>query len=232
MSGTTGNPKGVEFTHRGVYLGAIGNLIDSSLNCADVFGNNACRYLWTLPMFHAAGWLYPWAVTLAMGTHVCLRKMDYGLIWRLLIEESITNMCCAPTVCTLLMNHEANQKLKSPVRVTIAASPPSPALFKALIEHNFAPVHVYGLTETYGPVMKGTYIKAWSELGEARYKLMARQGHGFSTSRAAKVLKTDPETGVMSEVRRDGTELGEIAIHGNIVMKYERQKSCTDIAQY
>jgi acyl-CoA synthetase (AMP-forming)/AMP-acid ligase II len=145
--------------------------------------------------------------------------MNYELIWKLLSEERITNMCCAPTVCTLLMAHEASQKLESPVRVTIAASPPSPSLFKALIEHNFAPVHVYGLTETYGPVMKGTYIKEWSEQGEARYKLMARQGHGFSTSSSAKVVKTDPSTGQLSEVRRDGSELGEIAIHGNIVMK-------------
>lgn len=153
-SGTTGKPKGVEYTQRGVYLGAIGNLIDSSLNSADVFGNNACRYLHTLPMFHAAGWTYPWAVTLAMGTHVCLRKMDYSLIWKILKEDRITNMCCAPTVCTLLMNDKACTRLENPVRVTIAASPPSPTLFKSLIEKNFAPVHVYGLTETYGPVMK------------------------------------------------------------------------------
>lgn len=155
-----------------------------------------------------------------MGTHVCLRKMDYAHVWRLLKDERITNMCCAPTVCTFLMNHESATRLEKPVRVTIAASPPSPALFRALIKLNFAPVHVYGLTETYGPVMKGYYMPDWNNAEEdARYKLMARQGHGFSTSRSVKVLKTDPETQIMTEVSPTGTEMGEIAIHGNIVMK-------------
>lgn len=159
-------------------------------------------------------------MTLAMGTHICLRKMDYAMIWRLLKEERITNMCCAPTVCTFLMNHESASKLDRPVRVTIAASPPSPALFRALINLNFAPVHVYGLTETYGPVMKGYFKPEWNDVrAEERFRYMARQGHGFATSRSAKVLKTDTQSSSMQEVTHDGQELGEIAIHGNIVMK-------------
>lgn len=169
--------------------------------------------------FHAAGWVYPWAVTLALGTHVCLRKMDYAHIWKLLKDERITNMCCAPTVCTFLMNHESSSRLDTPVRVTIAASPPSPALFKSLIELNFAPVHVYGLTETYGPMMKGYFMPEWNKEDDAKkYKLMARQGHGFSTSRSVKVVKIDDSDNV-TEVAHNGQELGEIAIHGNLVMK-------------
>ncbi|ORY79539.1 AMP-binding domain protein [Protomyces lactucae-debilis] len=225
-SGTTSLPKAVTFTHRGVYMGALGNLIDSQLNCGDAFGGNNANYLWTLPIFHAAGWCFPWAVTLAQGRHITLRKMDYGNVWKLLNEEGVTHLCAAPTVCTLLINHPDARKLERPARVIVAASPPSASLFKSMHALNLNGIHVYGMTETYGPMMRGYFKPAWKEGSEAdMYRNMARQGHGFSTSRAVMVIKPQPEDHVhtgteqLVEVEHNGRELGEIAIHGNLAMK-------------
>lgn len=141
-SGTTARPKGVEFTHRGSYLAALGNVIESGLNVQ----NGRCRYLWTLPMFHAMGWTFPWAVTAIRGTHYCLRKIDYPEIWRLLKEEKITHYNAAPTVNTLLCAAKEAEPLPEPVRVTVAASPPTGHLFEQMTNLNLHPVHVYGLT--------------------------------------------------------------------------------------
>lgn len=147
-SGTTARPKGVEYTHRGVYLAALGNVIESGLN----FNTGRCKYLWTLPMFHATGWTFPWAITAVRGTHYCLRKIDYPEIWRLLKEEKITHFNAAPTVNTLLCAAKEAERLEHSVRVTVAASPPTAHLFETMMALNLYPVHVYGLTETYGPM--------------------------------------------------------------------------------
>ncbi|XHG05436.1 hypothetical protein AWENTII_008659 [Aspergillus wentii] len=212
-SGTTARPKGVEFTHRGCYLAAMGNVIESGLNSS----RGRCRYLWTLPMFHAMGWTFPWAVTAVRGTHYCLRKIDYPQIWRLLKEERVTHFNAAPTVNTLLCNDNEAEKLPEPVQVTVAASPPTPHLFEQMTNLNLHPVHVYGMTETYGPITKGYYMPAWDNLPvEEKYKKMARQGHGFVSSLPARVIKTDVPEGSIVNVERDGKEIGEIAFVGNI----------------
>ncbi|GAB7353067.1 hypothetical protein MBLNU459_g3616t1 [Dothideomycetes sp. NU459] len=213
-SGTTARPKGVEYTHRSAYLAALGNVIESGLNYHD---SARAHYLWTLPMFHAMGWTFPWAVTAVRGTHYCLRKIDYPIIWRLLKEEGITHFNAAPTVNTLLCNDPAAERLEKPVRVTVAASPPTAHLFEMMESLNLMPVHVYGLTETYGPITKGYQMPAWTELPtKARYAQMARQGHGFVTSLPVRVIKTDVPEGHVENVKKDGKEIGEIAFLGNI----------------
>ncbi|KAF2455863.1 hypothetical protein BDY21DRAFT_323682 [Lineolata rhizophorae] len=227
-SGTTARPKGVEYTHRGAYLAAMGNVIESGLNFHD--GKRA-RYLWTLPMFHAMGWTFPWAVTAVRGTHYCLRKIDYGHIWTLLKHEGITHFNAAPTVNTLLCADPAAERLPQPVRVTVAASPPTPHLFELMTRLNLQPVHVYGLTETYGPITKGYFMPAWERLTpNEKYGRMARQGHGFVTSLPVRVVKNGddlPEEHV-EDVKRDGKEIGEVVFAGNICAKgYYKDEEAT-----
>ncbi|KAL9111408.1 MAG: hypothetical protein Q9227_004085 [Pyrenula ochraceoflavens] len=215
-SGTTARPKGVEYTHRSAYLAALGNVVESGLN----YHNGRCHYLWTLPMFHAMGWTFPWAVTAARGTHYCLRKIDYPEIWRLLKDEGITHFNAAPTVNTLLCNDKNATPLSSPVRVTVAASPPTAHLFEQMTRLNLHPVHVYGLTETYGPITKGYHMPMWEELPlKEKYQRMARQGHGFITSLPCRVIKTDVEYGTLVDVKANGKDIGEIVFVGNICAK-------------
>ena len=215
-SGTTAKPKGVEFTHRGAYVAALANVIESGLG----YHTGRCRYLWTLPMFHAMGWTFPWAVTAVRGTHYCLRKIDYPEIWRLLKDERITHYCAAPTVNTLLCAAQEAQALPEPVRVTVAASPPTPHLFEQMTNLNLHPVHVYGLTETYGPITKGYHMPSWDLLPKTeKYQKMARQGHGFVTSLPIRVIKTEVPEGRIVDVKRDGKEIGEIICVGNICAK-------------
>ncbi|KAK5654158.1 hypothetical protein OQA88_7589 [Cercophora sp. LCS_1] len=215
-SGTTSKPKGVVYTHRGAYLATLANVVESGLNVP--FGR--CKYLWTLPMFHAVGWTFPWAVCAVRGTHVCLRKIDYALIWKLLKEEAVTHFNAAPTVNTLLCaSHEA-EKLPRPVQVTVAASPPTAHLFEQMTNLNLVPVHVYGLTETYGPITRGYVLPEWESLPpHERFGKMARQGHGFLTSLPVRVVKPDQAPGVLIDVARDGKEIGEIVFNGNICCK-------------
>jgi acyl-CoA synthetase (AMP-forming)/AMP-acid ligase II len=215
-SGTTARPKGVEFTHRGSYLAAMGNVVESGLNLQ----SGRCGYLWTLPMFHAAGWTFPWAVTAVRGTHYCLRKIDYPQIWNLLKTENITHYCAAPTVNTLLCAAKEAAHLSKPVRVTVAASPPTAHLFEQMTNLNLNPVHVYGLTETYGPITRGYYMPEWEILPKAdKYQKMARQGHGFITSLPIRVIRTDTPSGTIDDVKMDGKEIGEIVCIGNICAK-------------
>ncbi|KAG9591154.1 AMP dependent synthetase and ligase, partial [Aureobasidium melanogenum] len=225
-SGTTARPKGVMFTQRGAYLAALANIVESGLN---YHGSQRAHYLWTLPMFHAMGWTFPWSVTAVRGTHYCLRKIDYPEIWRLLKEEGITHMNSAPTVNTLLCNDPAAERLDIPVRVTVAASPPSAHLFKTMESLNLQPVHVYGLTETYGPITKGYHMQAWSQLpGDEKYAKMARQGHGFLTSMPARVIKTDVPADHIEDVEKNGKEIGEIVFYGNICAKgYYKDEEAT-----
>ncbi|CZS93105.1 hypothetical protein WAI453_000841 [Rhynchosporium graminicola] len=215
-SGTTAKPKGVIYTHRGAYLAAVGNIIESGLN----YHSGRCGYLWTLPMFHAMGWTFPWSITAVRGTHFCLRKIDYRLIWKLLKEEKITHFNAAPTVNTLLCASKEAVKLENPVRVTVAASPPTAHLFEQMTNLNLIPVHVYGLTETYGPITKGYHMPIWENLPiKEKYSRMARQGHGFITGLPIRIVKTEQPEGVLTDVAKDGKEIGEIIFFGNICAK-------------
>ncbi|KAK2000945.1 AMP-binding enzyme [Colletotrichum falcatum] len=215
-SGTTSRPKGVVYTHRGAYLAAIGNVVESGLN----YHTGRCKYLWTLPMFHAVGWTFPWAVTAVRGTHLCLRKIDYPLIWKFLKEERVTHFNAAPTVNTLLCSAQEAEKLPHEVRVTVAASPPSAHLFEQMTNLNLFPVHVYGMTETYGPITKGYHMPSWETLPTSeKYAKMARQGHGFVTSLPIRIVKTGQPEGVLVDVAKDGKEIGEIVFLGNICAK-------------
>ncbi|KAK4554893.1 hypothetical protein LTR86_008041 [Recurvomyces mirabilis] len=221
-SGTTANPKGVEYTPRSCYLAAIANVIESGLN-SHISTADRCHYLWTLPMFHAMGWTFPWAVTAVRGTHYTIRKIDYPEIWRLLKDEAISHFNAAPTVNTLLCADKNAEKLSEPVRVTVAASPPTAHLFETMENLNLRPVHVYGLTETYGPITKGYHMPEWRDLEtKEKYARMARQGHGHVTSLPARVIKTkQDETGKWEsdgvvDVAKDGKEIGEIVVVGNL----------------
>ncbi|PNY24090.1 acyl-activating enzyme 1, peroxisomal [Tolypocladium capitatum] len=213
-SGTTSRPKGVVYTHRGAYLAAVGNIIESGLNIG------RCKYLWTLPMFHAVGWTFPWSVVAVRGVNVCLRKVDYPLIWKLLREEGITHFNAAPTVNTLLVAAKEAEKLPRPVSVTVAASPPSGHLFEQMTNLNLMPVHVYGMTETYGPITKCYHLPEWENLSaQEKYAKMAHQGHGFITSLPIRIIKPDQPEGVYIDVAKDGQEIGEIVFFGNICAK-------------
>jgi acyl-CoA synthetase (AMP-forming)/AMP-acid ligase II len=215
-SGTTAKPKGVVYTHRSAYLAALANVIESGLN----YHQGRCGYLWTLPMFHAMGWTFPWAVTAVRGTHYCLRKIEYPLIWKLLKEENVTHFNAAPTVNTLLCAAKEAQRLEKPVRVTVAASPPTAHLFEQMENLNLMPVHVYGLTETYGPITKGYHMPIWEEMPtKEKYGRMARQGHGFITGLPIRVIKPEQPEGVLIDVKKDGKEIGEICFVGNICAK-------------
>ncbi|KAG6158150.1 hypothetical protein E4U37_006308 [Claviceps purpurea] len=213
-SGTTSRPKGVVYTHRGAYLAAMANIVESGLN------HGKCRYLWTLPMFHTMGWTFPWAVVAVRGLNVCLRKVDYPLIWRLLKEEGITHFNAAPTVNTLLVSAKEAEKLPKPVQVTVAASPPSGHLFQKMTDLNLIPVHVYGMTETYGPITKCYNLPEWDNLSPPqKYAKMARQGHGFLTSLPIRIIKPDQPEHILIDVAKNGQEIGEIVFSGNICAK-------------
>jgi fatty-acyl-CoA synthase len=206
-SGTTGKPKGVVYTHRGAYLNALGELIEAELGHRPV-------YLWTLPMFHCNGWCYPWAVAAAGGTQVCLRAVEPGEIWRLFREEGVTHYCGSPTVQIGLVNHPDAAPLERPVTAMVAAAPPSPTLLARLDELNIRVVHVYGLTETYGPHTVATPRDGWEdESPEERARLLARQGQGQTVADLVRVVDED-----MRDVPRDAATMGEVVMRGNNVM--------------
>lgn len=221
-SGTTGKPKGVLTTHRGSYLAAMANAVEASIGYDSV-------YLWVLPAFHACGWTFPWSCTMSFATQHVLRKVDPAQIWNALREHGVTHYCGAPTVQISLVNHPSRIKLPRPVRVAVAASAPTADLLGKMESLNLLPVHVYGLTETYGPLTRRYPHPTWAGMElDARARLMARQGHGFVTSEEARVVRLSKdenskepivEHGRLVDVKRDGTEVGEIALRGNIVMQ-------------
>ena len=219
-SGTTGRPKGVMYTHRGAYLSALGNAIEIGMGYET-------RYLWTLPMFHCNGWTYPWAVTAVAATHVCLRKVEPPRIWELFEEENITHYCAAPTVQIGIVNEDAAHPLEKSVTAAIAGAPPSPTLLGGLIELNIRPMHIYGLTETYGPMTTSGVHPEWEELDmEERARLMARQGQGYCTADLVRVVDDN-----LQDVERDGETMGEIVMHGNMVAKgYFENEEATEEA--
>lgn len=210
-SGTTGNPKGVVFHHRGAYLNALSNVISFNLTARTV-------YLWTLPMFHCNGWTYTWAVTAVGGTHVCLRKVDPALIFPLIRDERVTHMCGAPVVLTTLIHAPEQVKLRFEQRVEVAtggAAPPS-AVIAGMERMGFSVTHLYGMTESYGPSTVCAWQDEWDELSlEERAPLMARQGVNMVTIEAQAVK--DPET--MQDAPADGETIGELMLRGNTIMR-------------
>ncbi|RZQ62651.1 acyl--CoA ligase family protein [Amycolatopsis suaedae] len=206
-SGTTGKPKGVMYHHRGAHLNALAEVIHSR-------HTPESRYLWTLPMFHCNGWCTTWAVTAVGGTHVCLRAVDAAEIWRLLEAESITHLNGAPTVLVTIANHAGAHPLSREVVVTTAGAPPSPTVIRKMSELGTRLVHVYGLTETYGPYSVCEIQPGWAGLDiDAASRLRARQGVGMLGSDGVRVVDEN-----MRDVPRDGATMGEVVMRGNLVM--------------
>ena len=222
-SGTTGNPKGVVYHHRGAFLNAIGNAITFGLDRRSV-------YLWTLPMFHCNGWSYPWAVTAVAGTHVCLRRVDPAPIFAAIAEHRITHLCGAPIVLNLLVHGPDTVKRPFDHVVEVAtggAAPPS-AVIAAMERMGFRVTHLYGLTESYGPSTVCAWQEPWAELPiEERAARMARQGVACPTLDRQRVV--DPQT--MTDVPDDGSTLGELVLRGNTLMKgYLKNPGATEAA--
>jgi fatty-acyl-CoA synthase len=210
-SGTTGNPKGVVYHHRGAYLMGQGNVLAGDLPKHPV-------YLWTLPMFHCNGWCFPWTISVVAGTHVTLRWVRSNLIWNALVDNNVTHLCGAPIVMSTILNAPENEKRKiaQTVQFLTAAAPPPEAVLSAMAEQGFNVTHLYGLTETYGPATVNDWKAEWDALDSpARAKKKARQGVRYHPLEDLTVM--DPET--MARVPADGETLGEVMFRGNIVMK-------------
>ena len=206
-SGTTGQPKGVMYHHRGAYLQATAMAYHARLG-------PGARYLWTLPMFHCNGWCFTWAVTAAGGTHLCLRAVDAGEIWRLLREEGVTHFSGAPTVLAMIAADPGAAPLDRRVHVDVGGAPPSPSLIGRLGPLGLDVTHLYGLTETFGPVAINEWQPEWDGLAvDERDRLRARQGVGNIVSRPLRVLDVDGD-----DVPADGVTIGELAVQGNNVM--------------
>lgn len=222
-SGTTGNPKGVVCHHRGAYLNALGNALAFKLRDNTV-------YLWTLPMFHCNGWTYTWAVTAVGGTHVCLPEVDPALIFSSIVKNKVTHMCGAPIVLNMLINAPDPVKLPLPHTVEVAtggAAPPSTVITN-MEAMGFHVTHLYGLTETYGPVTICAWQQEWDALTkEQQTALVARQGVQYPT--LEKIRVCDPAT--MMDVPADTETIGELMIRSNTVMKgYLKNPEATDEA--
>ncbi len=210
-SGTTGNPKGVVYHHRGAYLLAQGNVLTGSMAKHAV-------YLWTLPMFHCNGWCFPWTLSVIAGTHVCLRQVRQKPIWDALADHRVTHLCGAPIVMATILNaaEEDKRALDHTVEFFTAAAPPPEAVLAAMAENGFNVTHLYGLTETYGPAVVNDWKVEWDGLdGAHRAARKARQGVRYAALEALSVR--DPET--MAEVPADGETIGEVMFRGNVVMK-------------
>jgi fatty-acyl-CoA synthase len=216
-SGTTGRPKGVMYTYRGAYLNAIGEVLETGMTFDS-------RYLWTLPMFHCNGWCFTWGVTAMGATNICLRRVEPGRIWELLDQEGVTHYNGAPTVQIGVVNHPSAHRLDRQVTVTVAGAPPSPTLLGKLRELNFRPVHVYGLTETYGPHTVCEWHAEWDALpADEQARLAARQGQAYLIADLVRVVDGD-----MQDIPRDAEALGEVCMRGNNVMKgYFEQPEAT-----
>mgnify|MGYP001282670340 FL=1 len=210
-SGTTGNPKGVVYHHRGAYLNASSNIIGWNL------GHHP-TYLWTLPMFHCNGWCFPWSLAAVGGTSVCLRNVSATAIFDAIADHSVTHFCGAPVVLNLII-HAAESETRNfdhTVEVMTAAAPPPAAVLAAMEAAGFSMTHVYGLTETYGPAVICAWHPEWNDLPLAEQaEIKSRQGVQYHMLEDLKVL--DPET--MNSVQPDALQLGEVMFRGNIVMK-------------
>ncbi len=219
-SGTTGNPKGVVYHHRGAYLNAIGNGLAWGMTPAPI-------YLWTLPMFHCNGWCFPWTITLHGGTHVCLREVAAEPIFERLEEHNVTHMCGAPIVLGMLASapEELRSKMPENLQIMTAGAAPPAAVIAKIEEMGATICHTYGLTEVYGPCVYCAWHEEWNGKPlEDRAALKARQGVKYSVVGGLDVL--DPDT--MEPVPADGETIGEIMFRGNVVMKgYLKNKKTT-----
>ena len=210
-SGTTGNPKGVVYHHRGAYLNAVGNILVWGMPHHSV-------YLWTLPMFHCNGWCFPWTMAANAGTSVCLRRVEAGPIFDLIRKHKVTHYCGAPIVHQMLINapDEMKRGIDHKVSALVAAAAPPASMIEGMQKMGFDITHVYGLTETYGPATVCAKHPQWDELplGE-QVRLNGRQGVRYTVEEGLTVM--DPET--MKPVPADGETMGEIMFRGNITMK-------------
>jgi fatty-acyl-CoA synthase len=222
-SGTTGDPKGVVYHHRGAYLLAIGNVLTGSMG-------RHCVYLWTLPMFHCNGWCFPWTLSVVAGTHVCLRQVRARAMYEAIADHKVTHLCGAPIVMATLLNAPADEKKPLPhvVEFFTAAAPPPEAVLAEMKAAGFNVTHLYGLTETYGPAAVNEWQHAWDALPPAEQAAKkARQGVRYVPLDGLDVR--DPAT--MEPVPWDGESMGEVMFRGNVVMKgYLRNKSATESA--
>ncbi len=209
-SGTTGDPKGVVYHHRGAYLLAQGNALTASMKKQAV-------YLWTLPMFHCNGWCFPWTISAISGTHVCLREVRAEDIWNAIMEHRVSHMCGAPIVMSLVVSGKpASAKLDYEVEFFTAAAPPPEAVLAAMKDAGFNVTHLYGLTETYGPSVVNDWDPEWNLLDNVKQAaLKARQGVRYLALEGLDVV--DPDS--LVPVPRDGATIGEVVMRGNVVMK-------------
>jgi fatty-acyl-CoA synthase len=210
-SGTTGDPKGVVYHHRGACLISQGNAITANIPKHPV-------YLWTLPMFHCNGWCFPWTLSALTGTHVCLREVRADAIWAALDDHNVTHLCGAPVVMSTILAADPADKrtLASSIDFFTAAAPPPESVLSAMGQAGFNVTHLYGLTEVYGPAVVNDWHAEWSDLPAAEQaSLKARQGVRYHALEGLDVL--DPDT--MQPVPRDGETLGEVMFRGNVVMK-------------
>jgi len=210
-SGTTGNPKGVVYHHRGAYLLAQGNALTASMAKHSV-------YLWTLPMFHCNGWCFPWTLSVIAGTHICLRQVRQKAMWDALADHQVTHLCGAPIVMSTLLSADEKDKrqLDREVEFFTAAAPPPEAVLAAMKEAGFNVTHLYGLTETYGPAVVNDWHQAWDELEPAEQAAKkSRQGVRYVCLEDLSVR--DPQS--MQPTPKDGETIGEIMFRGNVVMK-------------
>ena len=222
-SGTTGDPKGVVYHHRGAYLLAIGNVLTGSMG-------KHCVYLWTLPMFHCNGWCFPWTLSVVAGTHVCLRQVRAPAMYDAISRHKVTHLCGAPIVMTTLLNAQDEEKKPLPqvVEFFTAAAPPPEAVLAAMKAAGFNVTHLYGLTETYGPAAVNEWRAGWDALSPAEQAAKkARQGVRYVPLEGLDVR--DPDT--LKPVPWDGETMGEVMFRGNVVMKgYLKNKTATEKA--
>ncbi|WP_198587556.1 AMP-binding protein [Brevibacterium epidermidis] len=211
-SGTTGRPKGVMYSHRGAYLNSLGEVITQGFA-------PLTRYLWTLPMFHCNGWCTTWALTAVSGTHVCIRAVRGPEAWRLIDEENVTRMAGAPVVLNTIAGAKEAHNMDGALSITTAGAPPSPTTIALLEGLGIEVIHVYGLTESYGPYSSCEPQPEWAGLPvEERAALKSRQGIGMISAERVRVVELRDDD-VLTDVPRDGATMGEIILRGNNVMK-------------